>query len=106
MVHVNQSTNLNATSPLEALVRAIEISWPECLFTSVNVTADRPPVRKLYDLVTGDSSCFDFGVHFLGNTGFGEGFVIRRTYSHIHISAYNRCDCDTERLSIFTCSDA
>lgn len=66
--YVDQNADRNQTSPLAALIRAVQSSKPEFDFSAIDTITDRRPIRKLYGLVTGDGKPFKFGITILGNT--------------------------------------
>ncbi|CAF9905872.1 hypothetical protein IMSHALPRED_003999 [Imshaugia aleurites] len=66
--YVDQNADRNPVSPLAALIHAVHTGHPKFDFTSINVLTDRRPIRKLYGLVAGDRSSFEFGVTILGST--------------------------------------
>ena len=65
---VDQNTDRNPGTPLEALVLAVQKSQPEFDFTEIDIVTDRRPIRKLYGFVTGELIPFRFGVTIIGNT--------------------------------------
>lgn len=66
--YVDQNADRNPTSPLAALLRAVQSSKPDFDFAAIDVITDRRPIRKLYGFITGDGKPFKFGVTILGNT--------------------------------------
>ena len=65
---VDQNADRNPTSPLAALICAVQSLKPEFDFAAIDVITDRWPIRKLYGFITGDGKPFNFGVTILGNT--------------------------------------
>lgn len=65
---VDQNTDRNPGTPLEALVLAVQKAQPDFDFTNLDVVTDRRPIRKLFGFVIGEPKSFQFGVSIIGNT--------------------------------------